>query len=393
MFRAAALLWSRWVWRWRSGKISGRVAGYLGRSSIAQRVRWHGARGQEEGATALVQQVLQRLPPEAVNTGAWVLCSGPKDGFHRGVLIRLRANGLRVRETDIAAIATDTDDDLEKCRLVLCLFQDASRQTQLARAVMRHPFLSQLPFEYVAGLDAAQPFFSAHDEYRETFFVSPALLDKPTPHEIYAESLSLFEQKCGLRDFLDLYQLLKLVVERNIPGDIAEFGSYQGHSGWLIARTLELLGSDKRVFLFDTFDRFPQERGVDYFWGNTHHVDFSQVQKKFEKMPKVHLIQGDFTQTLDSAPIEKLAMAFIDCDSFRATEYLLRAIPQQYLSPGSVLVCEDYGHPALLGNRSAVHEVLDGQTDWLRLFLHFSGLYVSIWWPQSTSHSGERPEI
>ena len=70
-----------------------------------------------------------------------------------------------------------------------------------------------------------------------------------------------------VRDFMDLCQAVEHVIRRNVPGDVCEFGSFKGHSGYLIARLLETGGSDKNVHLFDTFERFPEETaGVDTFW-------------------------------------------------------------------------------------------------------------------------------
>jgi len=236
-----------------------------------------------------------------------------------------------------------------------------------------------MPLEYATGLEPEKRQFRRQDEDAGHDFVSPLLLAKPSPYELYDQSLQRFEQKCALRDYLDLYQCLASVVEREVPGDIAEFGSYKGHSGWLIGKTLEGLGSAKPVYLFDMFESFPAEStGIDYFWTGTHQVHLQEVRSKMAELPAVRLVPGEFERTVPESGLDQLALAFVDCDSYRAVKYLAESLFDKRLSPGGAMVFEDYGHPALLGCRVAVHEFFDGRTDCFGFFSQFSGLYVVV---------------
>lgn len=368
-------LWSRLARHARTGTLTQRLAARLGRTQVESKVRWHGADSQAEALEALVMRAQKVLSDK--HGQVLVISSESKLGDALTQKLETAALPYQTLALEQALALSDTQTDAIK--IILCADIQARDQTLVARALAAHPVLSKLPFENAAGLDPARQMFKQWDEYAHTDFVSPVLLDTPTPYEIYRQSLQHFEQKCGLRDYLDLYQLLKSVVANQVPGDIAEFGSFRGHSGWLIARSLQALGSDKRLYMFDTFDSFPQENyGVDHFWSATHPVNYAQVKAKFEAMPQVTLVKGDFTQTLADSPVAEFALAYIDCDSYRATRYLLQALPKNHLQPRGVLVCEDYGHPALLGNRVAVHEVLDGQTGWFKYFSQFSGLYIAL---------------
>lgn len=250
---------------------------------------------------------------------------------------------------------------------------------RLARRALGDAQLRSVPLEYVSGLEPEQRQFRRQDEYADHGFVSPVLLAEPSPYALYAESLERFEQKCGLRDFLDLYQMLVSVHEREVPGAVAEFGSYRGHSGWLIARSIQALGSNRAVHLFDTFERFPPEtEGIDYFWSQTHQVDFDEVRAKLGELPAVRLVRGEFEDTLPRSGLGEIALAYVDCDSHRAVSYLAEALFEHHLGPGGVIVFEDYGHPALLGCRVAVHEYFDGRRDCIRFFSQFSGLYIVV---------------
>ena len=355
--------------------VQARTLALAGRMPMPQRVRWLGANSKAEAATSLVVwgRALAKVavPPEPTS----LILVGPSDTLQKQVAAGLADAKSRIHCVPVEFIEQFSVSDAAHCVGILCTSLDTHTQTLIARKLSAHAQLSTVRFEYVSGLDPAQKQFAELDEYADTWFVSPVLQDQPNPYEIYTESLQHFEQKCGLRDYLDLYQALADLVRRQVPGDIAEFGSYKGHSGWLIARSLQALGSDKRVWMFDMFESFPEEHlGVDQFWSSTHHVDFNQVQAKLSGFDNVVLVQGDFTQTLVESEVQQLALGYVDCDSYRATRYLLETLPDRYLSVGGLLICEDYGHPALLGNRVAVHEVMDKHKNFARYYSQFSGL-------------------
>ena len=306
-----------------------------------------------------------------------ILTIGDQGALHSRVVAMLREQGHQVEPVDLDAISSWAPTEGTGVAAVLCTFADARRITDSATAVSQHPALEDVRFEYVSGLYDERSTFGRLDEYESTWFISPVLLDEPSPYEIYTESLTKFEQKCGLRDYLDLYQLLAQVVRNGVPGDIAEFGSFRGHSGYLIARSLEALHSDKRLFMFDTFESFPEEPyGVDQFWSATHDVDFESVRAKFATLHQVTMVKGDFTETLDDVDLDTVSLAFVDCDSYRATRYLIDALLPERIVPGGLLVFEDYGHPALLGNRVAVREGMRKYPGSFQFFSQFSGLYI-----------------
>lgn len=352
----------------------GSIKARLGIVPVDFKVRWFGAESSRQAVAALALRAAK-----SVSSGKMALVVEDGGEVGAGLCSALARKKVPYRTIRVDEVPSLSAEESSRYAIVLCALADARGQTLAASSVARSETLAMLPFEHAPGLDASRNVFARLDEYGATTFVSPVLLDQPNPYEIYEESLALFEQKCGLRDYLDLYQLIRSVLDNDVEGDIAEFGSYRGHSGWLIARTLQAFDSDKRLYMFDTFEAFPSEEyGVDHFWSETHKVDFEKVKSKFSDMPFVNLIKGDFTQTIGESGIEKLALAYIDCDSYRATRFLLTELPQTYMSNSAIMVCEDYGHPALLGNRVAVHEACDTSLGWFRFFSQFSGLYVMV---------------
>lgn len=359
----------------REGTLLRRLAGGSAVPPVHWRVRWQGADSVDEAAAALAHWGGRFA---AAKTGGWLMTLGEGGELQAQLQTRLERAGLRHRAHALGELRDWHAADAATLAGILCAYTDAARLTAAAQVLARHPVLAAVPFEYAPGLHPERALFTRRDEYAATHFIAPALRDDPGPYRIYEESLQRFEQKCGLRDYLDLYQVLRHVVDNRVPGDIAEFGSYRGHSGWLIARTLQALGSDKRLYMFDTFAAFPDEGGVDHFWTRSHAVDFEEVRGKLAAFADVTLVRGDFTQTLATSGLGAVALAYVDCDSYRATRFLIEALWDRHLAVRGALVCEDYGHPALLGNRAAVHESLDGRAGAFRYFSQFSGFYIAL---------------
>jgi predicted O-methyltransferase YrrM len=351
------------------------IARRLGWMSVYERVHWFGARSPRQASKALGS----RAAGLAGGAGQWVLLVGEDGPLLRGLQRELTQRGVAHRS--VSRIKQLQLNAGEEQTLACIVAADAAvgRVTSTAHAVLDDTRLAEIPFEYSTGLEPEAEQFRRQDEYAGSGFISPVLVAETSPYALYARSLQRFEQKCGLRDYLDLYQLLASVVQRGVPGDIAEFGSYKGHSGWLIGTTLKALASDKPVHLFDMFDAFPQESaGVDYFWSGTHHVQLDEVRSKLSELDAVQLHPGEFEHTLADSGIGTLAFAYVDCDSHRAVSYLARELFERLISAGGMIVFEDYGHPALLGCRVAVHEYFDARSDCIKFFSQFSGLYVVV---------------
>jgi hypothetical protein len=250
---------------------------------------------------------------------------------------------------------------------------DSKSLTAIGHKIIKDRVLNEIPFEYIV---------IPKDEYQyldNMSYISPLLLSEIDFFDIYKNSLQKFVAKCEFRDFLDICQLLKEIINNHIEGDVAEFGSYKGHSGYLISQLLLKFGSEKQLFMFDMFEDFPVERiGVDHFWNKSHPVDFNEVQSKFKGVKNVTLVKGDFTATFKKMNIEKLSLVYIDCDSYRGTKVILEDIYENILAMNGVIILEDYGHGPLLGNRIAFHEFFDGRTDCFRFFSHFNGFQIVV---------------
>jgi hypothetical protein len=267
----------------------------------------------------------------------------------------------------------------ERYACILCADMDIRQTTAAAQAVLTDSRLSDLPFEYVTFPKTSYTLLARHDTESALDKVSPLPTYSVDVFALYETSLEHFEKKCDIRDYMDICQLLKTVHTNRIDGDVAEFGSYRGHSGYLIASLMAAMDMDKHLWMFDTFDSFPEEPlGIDQFWSGSHPVNFREVQAKFADFPFVTLVEGDFTRTFDATKVDKLAFVYVDCDAYRSTAYLIGRIFPDVLAPGGIMVFEDYGHAQLLGNRAAVHHYFDARSGCVQFFSQFSGCYIVI---------------
>ncbi len=308
-----------------------------------------------------------------------VLLVGAQDAYTDAIESDLTAHGMVPRRLALPELETTGVTAPGSYACIVCTYTDIRRTGAAARQILRDPVLGRLAFEYVTFPRDSYATLEQHTITTAADLVSPLPGYPVDVFAIYEEALTHFEKKCDIRDFMDLCQLLKNTLDNAIDGDIAEFGSYRGHSGYLMASLLQNLKATKRLYLFDTFSSFPDESyGIDRFWSQSHPVDFAAVRAKFKAFPFVRFVQGDFTRTFEDAGIQRLALVYVDCDAYRSTEYLIRRIYPEVLSPGGIMIFEDYGHAQLLGNRVAVDEYFDGRSGCVTFFSQFSGSYVVI---------------
>ena len=168
----------------------------------------------------------------------------------------------------------------------------------------------------------------------------------------------------------------KYVVENNIPGDFVECGVWRGGNAILAAGMFKLYGSNKKIWLFDTFLGFVDAgitRGVHDGVGDAKRREELQrmyynseycgnsiddVKTSFERYgllsDNIRFIKGDVMQTLEGSDIPPIvAVLRLDTDYYDSTLKELEVLYPK-LSTGGVLLIDDYG--AYDFNRKAVED-------------------------------------
>ncbi len=158
----------------------------------------------------------------------------------------------------------------------------------------------------------------------------------------------------GRRRMDNLRFCIESVLHDAIPGDLIECGVWKGGACIFMRGILKAHGvTDRTVWVADSFrglpdpapqtdddldlsgDRFPQLA-----------IPLASVQKNFERFglldDQVRFLPGWFSETLPSAPLERIAVLRLDGDLYSSTMDILTNVYDK-VSPGGFLIVDDYG--------------------------------------------------
>lgn len=169
----------------------------------------------------------------------------------------------------------------------------------------------------------------------------------------------------GFERLRNIRQLMCQVMVNNIPGDFVETGVWRGGACIYMRAVLKALGiTDRKIWVCDSFAGLPRPDAARYpsrDEGDLHHtfealaVSLETVQENFRKYglldDQVKFLKGWFSDTLPSAPIERLAILRLDGDMYSSTMDALQALGHK-VSPGGFVIVDDFG--AVEGCRQAV---------------------------------------
>jgi hypothetical protein len=147
---------------------------------------------------------------------------------------------------------------------------------------------------------------------------------------------------------------VRTVLEEGVPGDLLEAGVWAGGTCMFMKGILDVYRDDERaVWVADSFaglpppnaDLYPEDAD-DYL----HNVDelavsLETVRENFSRFglldERVRFVKGLFKDTLQEAPIEKLAVLRMDGDMYESTMDTLVALYPK-LSAGGYLIIDDH---------------------------------------------------
>jgi O-methyltransferase len=157
------------------------------------------------------------------------------------------------------------------------------------------------------------------------------------------------------RDMLVL--LMRSVLIRQIDGDFAELGVYQG----VTARLIHHYAPDRRLHLFDTFSGFdPREIEDSSQAGQFSETSVEAVMRKIApRNENVTVHAGRFPETASQAP-GKFAFVHLDADLFDPISAGLEFFHPR-LAVGGIIVVHDYN--AWPGARRAVDQFFTNRAE------------------------------
>ena len=174
-----------------------------------------------------------------------------------------------------------------------------------------------------------------------------------------------------------LHSAVRYLVNANIPGNFVECGVWRGGSMMMVALTLLALGrTDKRLYLFDTYEGLPKpDKALDVdVWGNSGLEAWQEHRKTDQSsdwayasleevranlgstgypMDKVFFVKGMVEETIPVKAPDNIAMLRLDTDWYSSTRHELEHLYPR-LSQNGILIIDDYGH--FLGARKATDE-------------------------------------
>lgn len=174
-----------------------------------------------------------------------------------------------------------------------------------------------------------------------------------------------------------LYKALEHIVKHKIPGDIVECGVWNGGSMLLAAHALRHFGdTSRKIYLYDTFEGMPEPAADDVDcqgnsalgawqrhrdqgtrWGYGGTLDMVKAVLARANYPEDHLIfvPGMVEDTMENTLPDQIALLRLDTDLYASTYHeLVHGYPK--LSPGGVLIVDDYGY--FLGARRATDQYI-----------------------------------
>jgi hypothetical protein len=158
----------------------------------------------------------------------------------------------------------------------------------------------------------------------------------------------------GNRRMTNLREIAEYVLESKIPGDFIETGVWRGGACIMMRAVLKAYGdTERRVFVADSFCGLPApnpeiaaDAGDQHYTFSELFVSSDKVRENFAKYDllddQVWFLEGWFSDTLPTAPIDQIAILRLDGDMYESTMDALNALFDR-VTPGGFVIVDDYG--------------------------------------------------
>lgn len=188
---------------------------------------------------------------------------------------------------------------------------------------------------------------------------------------------------------VSLLRSIDYIDQNNIQGDIVECGVWRGGSMVAACTKLMKLGkTNRKIFLFDTFEGMPPPSNNDKQFDGLEAAQFLTINEQGQKIgaywciadledvqrnisgtgypsENVVYIKGKVEDTLPDNRIGEIALLRLDTDWLESTYHELQCLYDQVV-PGGIIIIDDYGH--WQGAKKAVDTFLQERN--IKSFLH-----------------------
>jgi O-methyltransferase len=157
-----------------------------------------------------------------------------------------------------------------------------------------------------------------------------------------------------------LHEFMKLT--RDIEGDTAECGVFQGASSYLICKHIE--NTEKYHHIFDSFEGLSEPRQIDGNWWKKGKLCASEeiVKQNLHTFRNVHYYKGWIPERFKD--VEHLTFSFvhIDVDLYQPTKDSIEFFYER-VSEGGILLFDDYGTDTCPGAQLAIDEFFQHKSE------------------------------
>jgi O-methyltransferase len=164
------------------------------------------------------------------------------------------------------------------------------------------------------------------------------------------------ETMIGLARLDNLEYCITSALQRNVPGDLVETGVWRGGAAIFMRAVLRAYGDvERKVWLADSFegfpkpdeDNYPADRDSNLWTLQQLSVSLDNVKANFARYglldERVNFLPGWFSETLPTAPIDRIAVLRLDGAMYESTIVALRSLYQK-VSPGGFVIIDDYNY-------------------------------------------------
>ena len=156
---------------------------------------------------------------------------------------------------------------------------------------------------------------------------------------------------------------LDKVLGSGVAGDVVEFGCYKGTTSLFLSRLLRERDSDKKLWLYDSFQGLPEKSSADdsrlgdNFRPGELKATKAEVVRNFAhaSLPQPIIKKAWFSDLTDDDVPRQICFAYFDGDYYDSIKDSFR-VCETHLAPGAVVVVDDYVNVSLPGAAKAVDE-------------------------------------
>lgn len=183
--------------------------------------------------------------------------------------------------------------------------------------------------------------------------------------EKFTEYLGRFGEANGMNsDRRWMIQELMLLAT-NVPGDTAECGVFAGSSSYVICKANQVASQQgKRHHMFDSFEGLspPTEHDGTHWTKGDLSYGLAKVKDNLKEFELTSYYPGWIPERFQDVADLKFSFVHIDVDLFEPTRDSFEFFYSR-LSPGGVMVVDDYAFSTCPGATKAVDELLVGQPE------------------------------